>query len=777
MLCWRRKDLLCESMFPIATLTQSSKIALIGSYLPRKCGIATFTSDLYHAITDSFPEAECMVVAINDIEVGYHYRPEVRFEVYQSDLAAYQRAADFLNIEAVDVVCLQHEFGVYGGPAGRNILALLKDVRSPVVTTLHTVLRNPDPIQLQVTQELIRLSSRLVVMTSYTRQLLIERYAAPAGKIDVIAHGIPDTAWKDPDLCKEPFGVEGKQVLLTFGLLSPGKGIEYVLRALPQIVEQFPDVVYIILGATHPNLVREQGESYRLSLELLAEDLGVQGHVIFYNRFVELHELTEFIAAADIYITPYLNEAQAVSGTLAYAFGCGKPVISTPYWHAKELLENGQGVLVPFEDSHSIGEAVNALLGDPAGRQAMARRAYDLGRGMIWSEAARQYGESFDKARQERSRSRRVAFATRPLDQVPGPLPEIKLDHVLRLTDSTGMFQHAVYAVPNFEHGYCTDDNARSLLLTVVLGELGWDKESMKQLRSTYLAFLFHAFRPDTGLFRNFLSFGRQWLEEVGSEDSHGRAIWALGACVNGWLPRSEQALAGQLFSRALPQVLEFTALRATAFTLFGVQDYLARFSGDRQVAQIQETLCQRLYDRFLACEREDWVWCEDYLCYDNPRLAQALICSGTQMSRPEVVEMGLRALTWLMQMQTSETRHLRPIGSDFVYHRGRERPYFDQQPVDVWASVSACLQAYRVTSDPVWHTRAKKSFEWFLGRNDLGLPVYDHTTGGCRDGLHPDRVNENQGAESTLSFLLSLGEMCLSRNLLTTLPQHALSR
>jgi glycosyltransferase involved in cell wall biosynthesis len=712
-----------------------------------------------------------MVVAFNDLEAGYQYGPEVRFEVYLSDLAAYQRAADFLNIEAIDLVCLQHEFGVYGGPAGRNILALLKDVRAPIVTTLHTVLRHPDKQQEAVMQELIRLSSRLVVMTGTTRQLLIERYAAPPGKVDLIAHGIPDTPYLEPDLCKEPFGVEGKQVLLTFGLLSPGKGIEVVLRALPQIVEEFPEVVYIVLGATHPTLVREHGEAYRLSLELLAEDLGVQSHVIFYNRFVELNELTEFIVAADIYITPYLNEAQAVSGTLAYAFGCGKPVVSTPYWHAQELLEEGRGVLVPFGDSPGIARAVQDLLRDPSRRQAMARRAYDLGRDMLWSRSAHHYAQSFEAARRERSRSRRVAFATRPLDQQPGALPEIKLDHLVRLTDSTGMFQHAIFAVPNFEHGYCTDDNARALILTVMLAELGWDKGVLNRLRSTYLAFMFHAFHGDSGRFRNFLSFDRRWLEEVGSEDSHGRAVWALGVCVNGSLPKSDQSLAGQLFSKALLPVLEFTSLRAACFALLGIRDYLARFSGDRQVAQIQETLTQRLYDHFLSCAREDWIWCEDYLCYDNARLAQALICSGTQLNRPEVVDMGLRSLAWLMEVQTSETRHLRPIGSDRVYHRGESKPLFDQQPVDAWASVSACLEAYRTTLDSVWHARARKSFEWFLGRNDLGLQIYDHTTGGCRDGLHIDRVNENQGAESTLAFLLSLGEMCLSRNALSTLP------
>lgn len=711
------------------------------------------------------------MVALNDLASGYHYGPEVRFEVYASDVAAYQRAADFLNIEAVDVVCLQHEFGIYGGPAGRNILALLKDLRAPVVTTLHTVLREPDRHQELVMRELIRLSSRLVVMTEYTRKLLLERYGAPPEKVGLIAHGIPDTSWEEPDRCKEPFGLDGKSVMLTFGLLSPGKGIELVLRALPQLVQKFPELVYLVLGATHPQLVREQGEAYRLSLERLAEELGVQENVIFYNRFVDLDELTEFIAAADIYITPYINEAQAVSGTLAYAFGCGKPVISTPYWHAQELLEGDRGLLIPFNDSQSIVEAVNQLLANPDRRQAMARQAYELGRDMLWSRSAELYAQSFDGARRDRSRARRAAFATRPLAQLPGQLPQIRLDHLERLTDSTGIFQHAIFAVPNFEHGYCTDDNARALILTVLLRELDWDEKVLGRLRSTYLAFLFHAFNTESGLFRNFMGFDRRWLETHGSEDSQGRAIWALGVCVGGNLPASDQALAGNLFSRALPAVDSFTSPRAMAFSLLGLRDYLVRFSGNRQVALVQETLAQRIFEHFQAVERPDWVWCEEYLCYDNPRLAQALIATASQLNRPDYLQMGLRALDWLMQLQISDSRHLRPIGSDRVFRCGQERPFFDQQPLEALASMSACLEAYRATGEPIWHGLAKKSFEWFLGRNDLGLATYDHTTGGCRDGLHRDRVNENQGAESTLSFLLALGEMCLSRNALTTLP------
>jgi glycosyltransferase involved in cell wall biosynthesis len=749
------------------------KIALIGSYLPRKCGIATFTSDLYQALCSQYPDTACLVIAINDIETGYAYAEEVRFEVYRPDLAAYQRAADFLNIEAVDLVCLQHEFGVFGGPAGRNILALLREVRAPIVTTLHTVLRDPDRQQEQVMLELCRLSTRLVVMTRFTRQLLIERYSVPANRIDLIAHGIPDTTFIDPDQCKEPFGVSGKTVVLTFGLLSPGKGIEYFLAALPAIVERFSELVYIVLGATHPHLLRENGEAYRLSLELLAKELGIERHVIFYNRFVELSELKEFIGAADLYVTPYLNEAQAVSGTLAYAFGCGKPVISTPYWHAKELLQNGLGRLVPFADSSALAEATIELLQDSEERQTMSVRAYELGRDSVWSRSSQAYMASFEQARRERSHSLRVAFATRTLDQQPGALPHLKLDHLSRLTDSTGIFQHAKYAVPNFEHGYCTDDNARALILTVLLEELGGDSSHLSHLRSAYLAFLHSAFDPEGGSFRNFLSFDRRWLETIGSEDSQARAIWALGVAVKGARLAPDIALAGHLFSRALPRVLEFRAPRAMAFSLLGIQAYLTRFAGDRQVAQVEESLSEQLYRLFERVATRDWMWCENYLAYDNPRLPQALLAG----CRQDWTEMGIRALAWLMEIQTKNSRHLRPIGCNHLYRRGEARPFFDQQPVEVWATISACLQAYRVTGDVIWHEQARKSFDWFLGRNDLGLPIYDHTTGGCRDGLHSDRVNENQGAESTLSFLLSLAEMSLSRNLLSTLAAPSAPR
>src|SRR5438477_1696454 len=448
------------------------EIAFLGDYLPRKCGIATFTADLLGAVAAEYPEKHCFAVPVNDVNDGYEYPDVVRFEIEEQDLSSYKRAADFLNIDNADVLCVQHEFGIFGGMAGSHVLALLREVKMPVITTLHTVLREPNAEKRRVMQELIARSARLVVMADRGRQMLEEIYHAPPPKIDLIAHGIPDIPFVDPNYYKDQFGVEGRRVLLTFGLLSPNKGIEHVLNALPRILAEFPDVVYIVLGATHPNELREQGEGYRLSLERLAKKNKVQKNVIFYNRFVSLEELKEFIGAADLYITPYLNEAQITSGTLAYTFAAGKAIISTPYWHAAELLAEDRGVLVPFGDAKSMAREVSGLLRDETRRHTMRKNAYKLGREMVWSNVARLYMRSFESARLEGAVLSRKSFATKTLDQQPRELPEVRLDHLSRMTDSTGIFEHAIYTVPNFSHGYCTDDNARAFLLTVRLEEL-----------------------------------------------------------------------------------------------------------------------------------------------------------------------------------------------------------------------------------------------------------------------------------------------------------------
>ena len=748
------------------------KIAFVGDHLPRKCGIATFTSDLLAAVAAAHPQSQCFSVSVNDIKGGYEYPQVVRFEIEEQDLSSYLRAADFLNISDVDIVCLQHEFGVFGGTAGGHILALLRELRMPVVITLHTILREPNANQRRVMHELVALSTRLVVMAERGRQMLQEIYQAPPAKIDLIPHGIPDVGFVDPTDFKDQFGVEGRVVLLTFGLLSPNKGIEYVLNALPHILAEFPDVVYIVLGATHPNELREHGEAYRLSLEILAKKNRLEKNVIFYNRFVELETLKEFIGAADFYITPYLNEAQITSGALAYTFGAGKVVISTPYWHAAELLAEDHGVLVPFGDAPAIAREVIGLLRDDTRRHAIRKNAYKLGREMVWSNVARLYMRSFELSQIEGAARSRKSLATKTLDQKPRELPELKLSHLSRMTDSTGIFQHAILSIPNFSEGYCTDDNARAFILAVLLSELGEEPERVRTLATTYAAFLHHAFDLRLKRFHNHLSFDRRWLDEQGSEDCQGRALWALGVGVGRSPYRSFQIMAGQLFALALPALTEFTSPRAWAFGLIGIHEYLRRLSGDSLVNQTRETLTSRLMELFERTAQPDWRWFQEDLTYDNAKLPHALILTGRTTGQQAVLERGLQALRWLTELQISEKGHFRSIGTNGFYRRGGMRANFDQQPIEAQAMVSACLEAYRATSDLWWYEQAQRAFDWFIGWNDLGLELCSPKTGGCRDGLHVDRVNRNQGAESTLAFLLSLAEMRLAQNMLTSFKE-----
>ena len=750
------------------------KVAFLGDYLPRKCGIATFTTDLRCAVAVEFPAMQCLVVPVNDLAGGYDYPAEVRFEIAEQDLPSYLRAADFLNITDVDVVCVEHEFGIFGGPAGSHVLALLRELNMPIVTTLHTILREPNSEQRRVMRELIRLSTRLVVMSERGREFLLEIYRAPAAKIDFIPHGIPDMPFADPNYFKDEFEVAGKQVLLTFGLLSPNKGIEYALNALPDIVREFPNIVYIVLGQTHPNLLRNEGEAYRLSLERLAKDLGVQKNVVFFNRFVELEELMRFIGAADIYLTPYLTEAQTTSGTLAYAFGAGNAVVSTPYWHAAELLTAERGKLVPFRDAKAIAVAVVELLRDEPLRHTMRKNAYKLGRDMVWSRVAQLYAKSFEQARQDHSFVGRKSSPIKTLDEQPGQLPELKLDHLYRMSDSTGIFQHASFTVPNFAEGYCTDDNARALVLALLLQRLGHNSPRLHAHATTYAAFLNHAFDCKRGRFHNFMSFDRRWLEEVGSEDCQGHALWALGLCVSQAGQGSFQMLAAQLFEQALPVAAEFASPRAWAFTLIGIDEYLRRFDGDRRAGQIRDSLTARLMQSYADTATEDWQWFEEVISYANAKLPHALILSGRCLNAAPLVETGLKTLRWLVKIQTSASGAFRPIGSNGFFHRGKERAQFDQQPIEAQATISACIEAYHATGDMFWVAEARRAFEWFLGRNDLGLALYDAGTGGCRDGLHVDRLSQNQGAESTLAFLLALAEKQALQNALTSFKEPA---
>ena len=736
------------------------RIAFLGGYPPRLCGIATFTHDLCEAISAVVTDSNCFVCAVNDRPSGYDYASRVQFQLDEKDLESYRRTADFLNLTNVDILCIQHEFGIYGGPSGSHLLSLLNDVKMPVVTTLHTVLSEPNSGQRLVMDTLAERSDRLVVMAQKGVDILEDTYRIPRSKIDLIPHGIPDSPFCDSSVYKEAFGVQGRQVLLTFGLLSPGKGIEYVIEALPEIVKHHPNVVYLILGATHPHLVAREGEAYRLRLERLAEDRGVKTHVIFYNRFVSLDDLQEFIGATDIYITPYLNEAQITSGTLASVFGAGKAVISTPFWHAQELLTDGRGILVPFRDAGAIATAVCTYLDNPALLNATRTGAYALGRETIWSAVAGRYMKSFGHAFADRRALPRAAFGEWTLASRPYDLPPLRMDHILNMTDNTGIFQHATYTVPNYHEGYCTDDNARAYILAILRHDSHDSQPEITRLSTIYLGFLAAAFNHGNGRFRNFMSHTRQWLETKGSEDSHARALWALGVGSRYSQNSGHQKLSILLFKKGLTTACLSTSPRAWAFTILGLNDYLAHYPDDTNANSALAELTEKLIHLWKNFATDEWPWFEPCATYENARLCQALIIAGRWLPDTDALEIGLKSLEWLTEVQTAQGGFFSPIACHGFYERNSIKADFDQQPVEAQGMVSACLEAFRATQNPKWTQEAKRAFEWFLGRNELGLSLYDPSTGGCNDGLQINRLNENQGAESSLAFHLSLVEM-----------------
>jgi glycosyltransferase involved in cell wall biosynthesis len=754
----------------ITTRDAIRTLALLGNHTPRQCGIATFTANLSGALGDVAPELDCFVVAMNDAGKQHAYPERVRIEVAEADLAAYHRAADFLNLNDVDVVSVQHEYGIFGGEAGAHVLSLLRELRMPIVTTLHTILAEPSLAQRAVMDELCSLSERLVVMSANGAELLSQVHRVPPRKIDLIPHGIPSLP--SAIHSKAKLGVEGKRVLLTFGLLSPDKGIEYVIDALPAIAKRDPDVVYIVLGATHPHVKERHGEAYRLMLEARGHRLGVDDNLVFHDRFVSNTELVQFLSATDIYITPYLNAEQITSGTLAYAVGSGKAVISSPYRYARELLADGRGVLVPWRDSEAIATEVVGLLSDERRRGEFERRAAAFGRGMAWPVVGRSYMQTFQRASSEHAER---AAASRPASRIvkrPAALPDLNLAHLRTMTDDTGMLQHAAWCVPRYEDGYCLDDNARALMLLALVEDAGIEPPgAIRQLATRYLAFVRYAFDADRGRFRNFLSYSRQWAKEPGSEDSHGRAIWSLGTVIGRSEDPGRRGLATQLFHAALPETLAFTSPRAWAYTLLGIGEYLRSREGDGTVQSTGQLLAQRLLDLFRRCARKDWPWFEDRLTYCNARLPHALVVSAGWLQNAEMLTSGLRSLEWLAATQRTNAGLFAPIGSNGFFVRGDPKASFDQQPVEACGMVSACLEAQRVTGEHAWAVRARQAFDWFLGQNQLDQWLYDAGTGGCRDGLHPERPNENQGAESTLSFLMALMEMRLVHRTIDSQP------
>ncbi|MEP7241409.1 MAG: glycosyltransferase family 4 protein, partial [Devosia sp.] len=752
-------------------MTTIKRIAFVGNSLPRRCGIATFTTDLAQAVVAASPPVFTSIIAITDGDRTYDYPDIVSFEVHQDTPGDYVAAGDFINAGSFDIVCLQHEFGIFGGEAGGHVLALLERLTVPVVTTLHTVLAEPSAAQRRVLERIATISARIVVMAEKGRQLLLAVYGVDAAKILVIPHGIPDFAFVEPDAAKASLGFAGRTVILTFGLLSPNKGIEVMIDAMPAVLEVRPDAVYVVLGATHPNLVREQGEAYRESLVARASAMGIADHVVFHDQFVDRPTLLEYIAMCDVYVTPYLNRAQMTSGTLAYSFGLGKAVVSTPYWHAAELLAEGRGSLVPFGDAAATGTAIAELLSDEPRRQAMRRRAYDDSRSMVWEQVAGRYLETFARVQSAVRRTAASAQVHTLLPRAGRQSPAIALGHLRTMTDDTGLFQHAVQSVPDRAHGYCVDDNARGLLLAAALTTL--DEEPMPaSMIVAFAAFVQHAWNADTQRFRNFMSFERLWLEPQGSEDSHGRTLWSLGVTARRDAVATRRQWAAGLFAAALPVAESFGSPRAWVFTLLGLDSYCASAPHDDVARATRLRLADRLLALLKQVETPHWIWFEENLSYDNARFSEALIVTGRSTGNKAYLAAGLRSLDWLVRRQTSPAGLFRPIGTNGFHDVRSVGESFDQQPLEATATIAAALAALHYTGDARWRVEAYRAFGWFFGANDLSQPLVDIETGSCRDGLHPDRRNENLGGESVVSYLLGLADI---RTLEQRAVQHAM--
>ncbi len=728
-------------------VTPIDHLALIGNFLPRKCGLATYTTDTFTALKGRFPNLTIDVYAMDDHPGLYDYPPEVTRSIPDQDRGAYLDAARAIEASGAQAVWLQHEYGIFGGAAGEHILALLDRVSIPVIVTLHTVLEKPDADQRRVMEGLLRRCARVIVMAERGREILERVYGASGRNIVMIPHGVPDRAFVDPDSLKSRFGWDGRKVVLTFGLLAPGKGIEVMIEALPAIVAQNPNVLYAVLGATHPNLVKHEGEKYRDGLKSLAADLGVGENVAFIDAFLEHDELIDYLQAADIYATPYLNPAQITSGTLSYAVGVGKAVVSTPYVHATEILGDGHGVLVDFGDSAAFAREINALLGSDRNRLKLSERAYARGRTMIWPRLAEvAMREIVQMIAAKPRRLPTSSLATIPLK------PDFSA--VERMSDATGMLQHSIYSVPDRRHGYCIDDNARALMLVSQMPDM--DAALRDGWMTIYASFVQYAWNPEARRFRNFMNFDRTWCEDTGSEDSNGRTLWALGVTARDAQLAKHRQWALSMFDMTASLALELGSPRAHAFAMLGAAAILDAYPSHTLARTILSRFGDELCGLLEEARRPEWEWFEIVLAYDNARLPEALIRAGTALGRDDLVQCGITTLDWIVGKQTSPDGRFRAIGSESFGRVYAEPLQFDQQPLEAQATIDACSAAFDASKDLRWVEEAGRAYRWYLGHNDLDLPLATAQDGGCFDGLMPNGLNRNQGAESILALQLA---------------------
>lgn len=722
-------------------------IALIGNFLPRKCGIATYTTDTHAALKARFPDLRVDVYAMDDHPGRYDYPDAVTGSIPQQERPAYIETARRIEASGAQALWVQHEYGIYGGPAGEHLIALLDRLSIPVIATLHTVLERPNPDERRVMEALLRRASRVIVMAEKGREILKRVHGADDKKIAMIPHGVPDRPFADPEDFKPRFGWQGREVILTFGLLAPSKGIETMIEAMPAIAEARPDSLYVILGATHPNLVAHEGEAYRDRLKALADELGVAEHVAFVDGFVEQDELLDYLQAADVYATPYPNPAQITSGTLSYAVAVGKPVVSTPYIHATEILAQEHGVLVPFNDSAAFAREIGRLLADKDARLALAHRAYARGRTMLWPRLAETAMDTL--ASIIAARPRRFARASQELAPLKPDLAAVE-----RMSDATGMLQHSIFSVPDRRHGYCIDDNARALILMSKID--GIDETLRDKWTSVYAAFVQYAWNPDLRRFRNFMNFDRTWCEDVGSEDSNGRALWALGVTARDAKALKHRDWASALFDATASIALELGSPRARAFAMLGAAAMLDAHPGHPLSREIIMRFGEELIELLDGNRRPEWSWFEIVLAYDNARLPEALLRAGMALGRSAFTSVGLETLEWIVGQQTSPEGRFRAVGTESFGREYAAPLQFDQQPLEAQATVEACVAAHEATGERRWVDEAMRAYRWYLGANDLELPLASAQDGGCFDGLMPHGLNRNQGAESILALQLA---------------------
>ncbi len=728
------------------------KVAFIATYPPRKCGIGTFTKNLYHSVINKENPDENhidgFVVALNDHDQKYDYPKEVKYTIRQEHQRDYLKAAKSINISGADLCILEHEYGIFGGKDGVYVLPLIHRLEIPLLVTLHTVLKNPSYNEKLILQEICKMAYKVVVMSKKASEFLMTIYGVPEEKIAFIEHGVPDLKF-NRELTKSEFKLEDKKILMTFGFLSRNKGIETVIKALPEVVKKHPDVLYMVLGKTHPNVIRHDGEEYRNYLLRLVKEMNVENHVFFLNEHMTQKELFKYLSAADIYITPYLNEAQITSGTLSYAIGVGTGVISTPYWHAAELLADGRGRLFDFGDFKGLAYILNDLLGHPDKLNELRRRAWEYGRKITWPKIGEQYARLF---REIKDKGIKV-IPTRETVVDPFLLPPFSLAHVQRLTDDTGILQHAKYGIPNLKEGYCLDDNARALLMVLKAYQQKKDPVAL-ELLPIYLSYI-HYMQNTDGSFRNFMSFNRNYLDKKGSEDAFGRAIWALGYLIR-YAPNDAYYQTGmEIFSKAYTHFSELKSIRGISNTILGISHYLLHRPTDENMLSVLKNISYKLLEAYDKHKTTEWKWFEPVLTYDNGLMPHALLHAAEILKDENIKNVGIETMDFLTEV-TFKEGYLSIIGNEKWYHRGEERSEFAQQPIDALAMVLMFYQAFLLTEDKNYLDKLYKSFMWFLGENELRLSLFDFETKGCCDALEKDGINRNQGAESTLSYLIS---------------------